>query len=202
MKFMMFPEGHEIKDKYTIEGKEYLHIETNVTKLAQFSNIGDGYLLEWNDDGGLMLYVLMDNPSPLEIDNVISTNKSFEIRFAEIMDCGCIAIKFGALPWGDCTFEPRIVDEMTFPNCEENETQGLALNIIMVDTSKGGLVVGIRILGMGNHFSQKFSKWCVEKRENKSPEFTKQYHYNQVDKVRSRYSILDIAKYAQFRWKL
>ena len=57
------------------------------TKLERYANVTDGYQLEFDNDNGLLLFVLFSNPTQEERKNVIEAG-SIEFAFAERRDCG------------------------------------------------------------------------------------------------------------------
>ena len=72
---------------------------------------------------------------------------------------GIVEIKFEGLNWGDCPFEPRLYEtKRDYPELDGKE--GLKMTIALINPAKGGLIEGMRILGLGHDFSQKFIKWC------------------------------------------
>lgn len=144
----------------------------------------------------------MNNPSLQEIESIVHTNSEFEIAFSNVNDCGFISVRFGKMPWGDCTFEPRLYKSLEIPNYEEMPKQGMGFTIVLVDPSEGGLVKGIRVIGLGHDFSVRFGKWCNETFEKNDKTFTKERHYSNVDEIRKKYTSDELQSKAQFRWRL
>lgn len=173
-------------------------IEVNKTKLSNMKGKPDGYILDWHEENGLTLFVLFHKPTPGEIESM-KGQMSFEIAFTELYDCGVISLKFAGLDWGDCSFEPRLYEKFMPIDCTKDRTQGLKLSIILVDTSDG-TVRALRMIGLGNDFSCKFMKWCEEKWSKKEG-FTKEKHFENMDKVQRNYSSRELQKLALFRWK-
>lgn len=181
-------------------GMENMSVEAWVageTKLERFAGETDGYQLEFDNNNGLLLFVLFSNPTEEERRKVIEAG-SIEFAFAERRDCGLMEIKFEGLNWGDCPFEPRLYDtKREYPELDGKE--GLKLTIVLIDPAKGGMIVGMRLLGLGHEFSQKFIRWCKSVEEKP---FDKEEYHKKLDYVYRTYSVKDLVKNSLFKWKL
>lgn len=173
-------------------------LEVNKTKLPSLKGKPDGYLMEWDELDGFTLFVLFYKPTAEEIA-LMKAQMPFEIAFTELYDCGVISLKFAGLDWGDCSFEPRLYKKFIPIDCTKDKSQGIKLNIILVDTSNG-IVKGLRIVGLGNDFSCKLMNWCEDK-WNKKEGFTKERHFENMERVQRNYTSRELQKMASFRWK-
>ena len=187
-----------------VNEEEFLLIKAGETKIDKLKDSQDGYLYDWNDVSGMTLYVILNNVNIEELDNIINTDKGFEIAFIEMKDCGFISVKFGNLPWGEGTFEPCLYDMLDMPYYDDYDTQGMALTICVIDPQKDGLVMGNRIIGLGHDFSMNFSKWVHEKFFDKGRKgvFTKERHYNNIESVWREYTSYELQRKALYRWRL
>lgn len=188
-----------MENKIVIDGVERYGVEVGKTKFENLAKVGDGNLLEYNNHDGLTLYVIMNNPTEEEKKSV-SMAGDFEIAFTYLRGCGFVSLKFGSLPWGDCVFEPRLYgEELEFPDLEKEPAKGLGLYIMLIDSAKGGLVEGLRVVGLGREFSFKFIDWC---KKQMSLPFNKEQHNRSIDAVFSLYDTKALVKQSSFRWKL
>lgn len=170
---------------------------TGETKIEKFANESDGYVLEFDNNNGLMLFVLFENPTAEEKRKVIEGG-SIEFAFAERRDCGIMEVKFEGLNWGDCPFEPRLYStKREYP--ELVEAEGLKLTVVLINPAKGGLIEGIRLLGLGHDFSNSFIKWCKSV-ENKP--FDEAEYHKKLDYVFRTYGVKELVKNSLFKWKL
>ena len=174
--------------------------ETGKTKFPQFAYTGDGYLLEYDNNDGLKLFVLLNNPTPYEkhcIADATDKGDTFLISFTEIEGIGFTSFRFGTM-WGDCCFEPRLYNhELDFPTLTEDK--GLALHIILVNPAEGGLIEGMRLIGLQHDFSQKFIDWCKE--IVKKP-FDKEEQKETISRIFSAYDTNALLKHSMFSWEL
>ena len=200
MKFLLMPDGKELPQNFKVDEKEYELWESGKTKISKLANCGDGYLLEWDENNGMMFFAILNKPSKEEIEEISRGGGRFEIGFTELRDCGFATVKFGSLPWGDCTFEPRLYPRIDFPNYEAMPNIGMTLHIILVDPSEGGLIKGIRMIGLGHNFSTKFVEWC-EGKEKKREGWTAQKHDEAIREVHNMYSSKKLHELSLFRWK-
>lgn len=180
------------------EKMEFEMYEVGVTKIDHFANMGDGFFLDWNNESGFFLYSIFNNPSAKEIKSVSTGGEEIEIAFTEMQGVGFLCIKFQSLFWSDCVFEPRLYEEKPkFPKLAKEK--GLGLYIVMIDPSKGGLVVGMRAIGLGHDFSEKLIAWCDEKCNYP---FAKDKYIKNIESVQTMYSSTQLAKKALFRYSV
>lgn len=180
-----------------IDGKILHGIEAGKTHIKQFANMGDGVLTEYNEHDGLTAYIILNNPNEEEKRN-ISSESQFEISVSVIEGVLFIQYKFGAMPLCDCVFEPRLYQSINFPDLS-NENKGLALNIMLVDPQKEGLVEYMRIIGLGHEFSKKLIEQC---NILKLSPFNKDYHNRKITRLMNEYDSRDIYDEKKFSWKL
>ena len=175
--------------------KMWTKMEKGVTYIDRFAGETEGFLLDYDNDNGLFLYVLLQNPSEEEVKMITDRGK-IEFYFTEMRGCGIMGVKFEGYEYGDCPFEPRLYEnKLDFP--ELTEKQGLALTIVLVDTIQNGMVAGLRAVGLGHDFSNKFIKWCKET-EEKPFDLEK---YNQtMDAIFKAYSSKELAKYSMCKY--
>jgi len=171
-------------------------IMAGVTKYEQFANMNDAYQIEYNNVCGFKLYAVLSNPSPNEIENMIG-NSDFTMSFSVIEEIGILSFMFDTMV-GDCILEPHI--------CGDNEPmdviptgRGIALNIIVIDSTQGGLVRGMRAIGLGEELSNNIREWYNE--EFKKP-FDKGKHIDTVNKIYQKYSPYDIIVRCRASWSL
>lgn len=175
-----------------------INLEVNKSKIEQCANAGDGYSLQYNDVSGFMFYILLSNPSPLEI-KAVSTSGYYEITFTDINDTAFFTFNFNNVLVGDCTFEPRLYDtDCNFPDFRKSPNEGIALNIVLVDTAKGGLVRGLRIIGLDNDFSIKVIDWCEKAQKNREG-FTEDKHDWAIKAVHYKYTTEKLNKISKYR---
>lgn len=201
MKFLLIPDDY-LGKSININENEFFIIRAGESKIDKLANCSDGYLMDWEDTNGFTFFAILNNPTLQEVESIIGTGSEFEIAFSNINDCGFISVRFGKMPWGDCTFEPRLYKALDIPDYEETPSQGMAFTIVLVDPSTGGLVKGIRQIGLGHDFSVKFGKWCNDTFERNDKTFAKEKHYSSVDAVRKKYTSDELQNKAQFRWRL
>lgn len=114
--------------------------------------------IQWTDESGLVLFVFLDKPSDKEITEM-SAEHRFEIAFKDVQGIGFFSVKFGVLPWYDCSFSPNLYD--TTP---EFGAVPYALHIMLVDVSIGELLL-MRTVGLGSEFSIHFRQWARQSLE-------------------------------------
>lgn len=181
--------------------REWQKFEKDKTCLVQYANMGDGYLLDYNEVTGFTLYCFLNHISPVELECISSSKSDFEITFTDIKGCGFITLTFGALPIGDCVFDPRLYknERFIFEEINNSNTMGVAFNIVVVDPSRNGLIRGMRVIGLDRAFSLEFLDWC---RKTAEKSITKTENNAIVDEVFAKYSSNDIKRMATSKWKL
>jgi hypothetical protein len=200
MKFIIKPDGTPLPENFHVDEKEYVLWESGKTTIGKFAGHEDCFILDWNVDNGLVLYCVLGSPTPDEIEAVSSSGSRFEITFTELSGCGFLALKFGSMPWGDCTFDPRVyTSPIDLPDLRQTPGIGISLNIVLVDSNAGGLIRGLRLIGLGHQFSMKFADWC-ESKEQERPSFSKQEHDAAIRRVQGAYSSKKLSELSLFRW--
>lgn len=173
-----------------------------VTKFEKLGNFITGYLLEYNEYSGLMFYAILPNPTEEERKSISESN-DLDVALTILYDCMFLSIKFKDLPWGDCCFEPNLYkEELTFPNLEERPEEGLALNIFLVDSARGGLLTGMRAVGLGRKLSLKFIEYCKKRTEKPFTEADKKKYHETVDYVHRNFTSKELIKLNDVMWKL
>lgn len=186
-----------MQDEILVNGKKMYAVKVGETKFECFTGIKDGVLTEYDEDG-MKLYILLNKPTIEEMESV-SSKGSFEISFSYIEGCGILQYKFGSMPWCDCVFEPRLYKKANFPDLIKEKGKGLGLYVFLIDPSAGGLVKGLRVIGLGREFSMKLIEWCTR---TQGMPFYKDRHNQKVDSIMENYDTKDILKQSLFRWKI
>lgn len=164
-------------------------------KRSEWVGESDGYIMEYDNVSGLILYVLFQRPTPEEMEQ-FAENEHFKIAFMEYKGVGFFCLKFGALPWGDCAFSPNLYGEK--PVFEEIEDgKGYPLNVVIIDRETG-TIKAIRLIGLGNTFSKRFREWCEESlRRN----MTRYWYLKTVKECYEEYEIRQLVKRAEFQYE-
>lgn len=164
-------------------------------KRAEWTGLPQGLVMEWADACGLTLFVFFDKPYETE-KREISARSPFEIRFKDIDGIGFFSVKFGQLPWSDCSFTPNLYPEV--PKFEKPE-KGMTypLNIMLIDTFNGELKL-IRTIALGKEFADHFRNWCLASLDKNISKF---YYKRVVEEVFKKYvTSEDLAEVADIRW--
>ena len=147
----------------------------------------DYLILEYSKISGLTLYVFLNRITSEEIEN-FSDEKKLHMKFIPFDAAGFLLWKFGELPVMDTPFSPNLyAGDANFSQIEDF-SQGLPLNVLVIDSNSGTLVT-IRIIGLGHDFSNDFLNWC---REKKDSDFTKDQYEAFVNKIYKKYSPQDL----------
>lgn len=171
-------------------------VMAGVTRYEQFANIGDSYQLDYNNICGFKLYAVLNNPTENEIDNMIG-RYDFTLAFSNINGVGILTFVFGELV-GDAVIEPHIcgngeqMDEIP-KGC------GLSLNIIVVDSADGGLVKGMRVIGLGEEISNHIRTWY--NKELKKPH-DRTALMKKIEEIYHKYTSYDIIVRSEISWTL
>lgn len=153
----------------------------------QWKNRTDGYIMEYAEEFGLSLHVFLNGITVHEREQ-FATEKPFEIRSVPIDGIMFFCLKFGNMDWADCAFSPNIYDEPPKFN-ELAKEQGLALNVLLIDSSMGQLLA-VRLIGLGHQFSERFQAWCKASLQRS---LTHDEYMKQIDSVYSRFSTVALA---------
>ncbi len=140
------------------------------------------------DDSGAALLVFFNSPTEDEISQ-FKQGSSFEIKFVALGNIIMITTKVGNLEWMDSPYNPHLspgLTRFTIPMDKE----GLALNLILVDT-KTGLVKSLRIIGLSNDFSRKI---LGEMMDQKAKVFNHESYLKEVNQIFAKYQTRDIVK--------
>ena len=165
-------------------------------KRSEWVGEKDGYIMEYDNASGLILYAFFQRPTPEEMEQ-FDANKRMEITFMDYKGVGFFGLKFGLLPWGDCAFSPNLYDEK--PVFEELEDgKGYPLNVVLID-GETGTIKAMRLIGLGNAFSKSFREWCEESlRRN----MTRHWYMKTVEECYEEYEIRQLVKRAAFRYEI
>lgn len=164
-------------------------------KRPEWIGMPQGLIMEWSDACGLTLFVFFNKPYGKEIKE-ISAKSPFEIRFKDIDGIGFFCVKFGDLPWSDCSFTPNFYPEIPkFVQPEQGMTY--ALNVMLIDTSNGELKV-LRTIALGREFSNHFRSWCLASLEKN---ISKRYYGRVVEETFRKFATSEsLAETADIRW--
>jgi hypothetical protein len=152
----------------------------------EWKNGADGYIMEYSEECGFALHVFLNGVSPHEREQ-FTPEKPFEIRSVAIDRVMFFCLKFGSMDWADCAFSPNLYSEP--PKFKEiEEGQGLALNILLIDSGAGQLL-NIRTIGLGHEFSERFQAWCKSSLQSS---LTHEEYMKKIDAVYAQFSTLDL----------
>lgn len=163
---------------------------------SEWRGLKDGYIMEYNNISGLILYMFFKRPLPEE-EAQIAADKLFKITFTDYKGVGFFGVKFGNLPWGDCAFSPNLYKDT--PVFEELKNgKGYALNIVLIDTETGTLKA-LRQIGLGNNFSRLFRDWCLESLKR---QMSRSWYDKTVDECYEEYDVKQLIKQAKFQYEI
>lgn len=156
----------------------------------EFCTYSDTLNLTWRDNIGLVLFVLMNNPSDFEAQQINSSD--IAITFTVIDEVCYMSFGFGKSEPMTAPFAPAIynqfVGRMNLPVIE-SPNEGLGMLINFFDSSTGTLL-STRVMGLNSVFSKRFIDWA-DKAQNLP--LTKEEYSLSVDFVYSNYSNTDLA---------
>lgn len=128
-------------------GQDYDHWKTNQT------------YIQMNYNGTWGMVIGFPNITKQEVEEI--QNGDFQIAHVMIDDVLFFLCKCGNMEWIDMPYEPRLYEcPMEYPEFE-NGTDGAILTLYIVDTCSGKLV-GLRLIGLGNVFSNNLHASCRE----------------------------------------
>lgn len=163
---------------------------------SEWVGLEDGFIMEYNDVSGLILFVFFRNPLPEEEEQLKPTSP-FKITFTDYKGVGFFSVKFGNLPWGDCAFSPNVYEEPpVFETIQDGK--GYALNVVFIDTETG-TVKGLRQIGLGNNFSKLFRDWCIESLKR---QMSRNWYERTVSECYEEYETSQLARRAKFQYEL
>lgn len=148
----------------------------------------DGTMVEFNNSTGLTLLVFYNTPTDYEMKQ-FKLNRKFEIKIKEINEVIFFVFKFGNMPYMDCAFNPNLLNEKVSFNYINDESMGLALNILIIDSFNGELR-HIRTIGLGHKISNKFIEYC---KKQESATFDKNKFNDIVERIQATYTSLELA---------
>lgn len=70
---------------------------------SEWVGLADGYIMEYNNVSGLILFVFFQHPLPQE-EKQFKEESPFKITFMDYKGVGFFCLKFGDLPWGGLRF--------------------------------------------------------------------------------------------------
>lgn len=154
----------------------------------------DGFILEWDNSAGFILYAFLNSPSVEEVAQ-FQTDVELEVCYKTVYDVCFFTFRFGDMPWADCPFAPALYKEAgreaVFDDIPEG--QGLAVTILLIDSSCGELKT-IRVVALSHDFSVKWQTWAIE--ANKRP-LTKAEYSSLINVVYMNHSTEGIAECAK-----
>lgn len=164
--------------------------------VPEFAIGTDGYRIEYNEATGLVLYCYFNRPTPEEVD-AFDCSQPFRICFTTYRNVGFFCVKFGNMPWGDCSFHPCIYPE---PPVFAPLLDGLgyALNVFLIDSATGK-ILRIRTIGLGHRFSVFFRNWC---REQLTVPMTRGSYTATVELAHGNFSTKNLVKMAAVTWAI
>ncbi len=139
------------------------------------------------NDGGGLLYVLFDSPTPEEIRQF---DEDIDIRYAKVGSVFMMLFKFGSLNWVDAPYSPHLSKFGTLEDPEDG--QGLSVQIIFAD-SRTGIVHSLRMVGLSTQFTRCLFSDIAE--ELKKP-FDQQLYGIDVSAVFNSYTTDDLVTMA------
>lgn len=146
-------------------------------------------------DGGLILAVRFRNPSSSEMEE-FKQNKRFEIRFLTLKNVMVFTVKIGELEWLDAPYSPHLSETFSFPVLTKEG--GLALNLILADSSDGE-IVSLRLIGTSYKFSTELIKEVNKLKE--MPFNEKEYDKN-IQEIFEKYSTKVLASMSKNYYKM
>lgn len=129
-------------------------------RYSEWQTKENGFILEWDNTAGFILYAFLDTPSPEEQLQFLS---EMEICYKTVYDVCFFAFRFGSMPWADCPFSPALYKEVGTAAVFDDipEGHGLAVTILLIDSSSGELK-NIRLISLPHDFSVKWQHWARE----------------------------------------
>ena len=159
----------------------------------------EGLEMEYDDTAGLLGFAFIDAPTAAE-RIAIQKNRQFSISFTDFGNLGFLVTSVsGCFIW-DAPFSPNIYKVKRNISALENETMGLSLTMLFID-SRTGTLFHIRQIGLGHDFSNRFLRWYQESLDKFGPLSLEDYH-KKIDAVYSQYSIQELKGQASFEWSL
>lgn len=116
----------------------------------------DGFLIEYGNSNGFVLYVFLSKPTAAEKAAVIESDLP-EVGFSVKNGIGLFTFRFGAM-LGEAAYYPGLYKDM---KAEMDVRNPLHILVFLIDGSIGELQ-GIRLIGMGRDFSRSVAVWCNE----------------------------------------
>lgn len=129
-------------------------------KIEKYVGMNDSQFFDIDDESATLL-VCFNHPDKEEVEQ-FKSEKSFEIRFIQLKNVIMITTKIGNLNWMDAPYTPHLSKNLSkIPIV--NNGQGLALTLVLVDSSNGE-VKAIRLIGLSTKFSQKLLGRIMEEK--------------------------------------
>lgn len=161
---------------------------------------GEGVFFD-ADAGGYTLVFNFSRPTEKEIASVKSS-EPFEIRYTSLNDILYITVKAGSLEWVDMPFAPWLSDRYEQLVIPENENEGSALSVYMVDANTN-VLKSMRLIGLGHKFSVSMLEEIRKIRFKREGKPVSMSEYNaEVARVQQAYTTKELVKMASARFKL
>ena len=154
-------------------GRDYEKFRTNST----------GIRLEY-DEAVWTLVVGFPDITPEEVYNF--QNGAMSFAFTVIDDAIFFLAKFGAIPWTDAPFEPRLYPNEREYVSEFEQGTGAPLVVLITDSASGRLMA-IRTVGLGNIISSNLANEC--KRLQRVQPFEAEAYSRKVLDIYERYPL-------------
>lgn len=125
--------------------------------IIEYKGYKDGILCEWDDNEGVVLKVLLNNPTEKEKAS-LEHGSQLSIAFSPMIDLSMFAIKFGDMPWADTSFAPGIHAGGYSFSLLFGDVKAVPLQIYGIDPT-GGEVFLHRTEYVGGEFFNKLRFW-------------------------------------------
>ena len=172
---------------------QYQYIKVG-QKREEWRGFPEGFLMSYDEYSGMTLYFFLDRPSEAMLREV-RHGGAFEIALADIEKVGFFTIRFGALPVGDCAFDPSLYRSARLPE-PPGPGEGLVLSVVVVDSAEGP-VEYLRKIALGHDFSVKLVNWLHNRsRAGVAPEEFRSI----IGRTYNTYGTAQLLEMANIRW--
>ncbi len=163
--------------------------------IPEYKGIDDGIRVDF-DENGMFCLVTMDKPTEKEVAAFKSTQPAkMAITFAN----GLLffLFKFGDLSWMDAPHNPYITKK-AFNLQEPSEGQGLAMMVVLIDTSTGA-PMSIRLIGLPTDATKEIRKIFSKMKD--TPMDSMKYDVN-IQIAMASYRTEELLRYAGRPWRI
>lgn len=148
-----------------------------------------------SDTGGEMIFYF-NRPTTDEI-NQFKSGVTMQVKLASFSESIILLTKFGDLNWMDMPYNPNLSTNLTHLHYPA-DGQGLAVNVMLFDTSNGELVAS-RLISFSDNFTRKLFIEC-EKLVNE--DFEKDEYYRFCQQLFNKYSTKDLLNFSSISCKI